>query len=287
MSSSDKSSQKSSSARGGGSRKTGVSPLSINTTQDQSIRDTQYPDEEYLLMEDDPYASNPPRSPSSAIRLNPPVTRRSSRDTGSGVLRSPNPNVPARRTQRANAGPPTGAVRPGRNVTTAYDVPPARKQAQTHKNRHWLFYVGVGMVASVALWALGAAALAWGTNEYNNIVYGYPRTFQTDAVVGHNHDGPGDPSHFIAMNLHGQIVIIELPAGDPTKSIDYVLSNQLTGSGSDLYPVTLTFVNHGGRVDMLVHIEGQTIPFSNTGTKFVLETTSPTSTPTTNSTPTP
>ncbi len=143
------------------------------------------------------------------------------------------------------------------------------------------------MAASIALWALGAAALAWGTNEYNNIVYGYPRTFQTDAVVGHNHDSPSNPSHFIAINLHGQIVIIELPAGDPTKSIDYVLSNQLTGPGSDLYPVTLTFVKRDGKVDMLVHIEGQTITFLNTGTKFALATTSPVSTPTTNLTPTP
>ncbi len=263
MPSNDRPLQKPSSARGNG-RKNGASPLPINTTQDQSIRDTQYPDEEYLLMEDDPYASNPPRPPSSAIRLNPPVTRRSSRDTSSEVRRlSPNPNVPARRTQKQGAGPLPGTapVRPGRNVITAYDAPPVRKQER--RNIHWLFYVGLGMLASLTLWALGATALAWGTNEYNNVVYGYPRTYQTDAVVGHNNDSRNNPSHFIAINLHGQIVIIELPAGDPTKSIDYILSDQLTGSGDDLYPVTLTFsdFNHDGKVDMLVHIDGQTYSF--------------------------
>src|SRR5579875_2047280 len=261
-SSSDKSSQKTSSARGGGGRKTGVSPLSINTTQDQSIRNTRYPDDEDLLMEDDPYASNPPRSPSSAIRLNPPVTRRSSRDTtSSGALRPPTPNVPARRTQRANAVPPAGAVRAGRNVTTAYEVPPARKQA--HKNLHWLFYVGVGMAASIALWALGAAALAWGTNEYNNIVYGYPRTFQTDAVVGHN-DSARNPSHFMAVNLHGQIIIFELPGGDPSKSQDYI-GPDLIGPQDDLLPVTLSFsdINHDGAVDMIVHVSDKDFIFCN------------------------
>ncbi len=32
----------------------------------------------------------------------------------------------------------------------------------------------------------------------------YPRTFQVDAVVGHN-DSATNPSHFIAMNLNGRI----------------------------------------------------------------------------------
>ena len=48
----------------GSARKAGVNPLSINTTQDQRIRDTRYPDDDALLMEDDADMSGPQRSPS-------------------------------------------------------------------------------------------------------------------------------------------------------------------------------------------------------------------------------
>lgn len=237
--------------------------MSINTTQDQSIRDTQYPDDDYLLGEDDPYASNPPRPPSSAIRLNPPTTRRSSRDMSTDTqTRRPSPNVPPRRTQKQDFGqlPSPAPVRPIRSTTSAYDVPPTRRD---RRGIHWLLYVGSGMLAALALWALGATALTWGTNEYNNILYGYPRTFQTDAVVGHN-DSTRSPSHFIAENLHGQIIIFELPGGDPSKSKDYI-GPDLIGPQDDLLPVTLSFsdVNHDGEVDMVVHVSDKNFVFCN------------------------
>lgn len=268
MSSNERSPQKPS-ARGT-ARKSSERPLSINTTQDQSIRDTKYPDEEYLLGEDDPFASNPPRSSSSAIRLNQPVARRSSRDMSTEARRTaPNPNVPPRRTQRQDFGVVPSAAqqaRPMRAVTTSYEAPPTKRSP---RNVHWLLYVGLGMMVALALWALGAAAINWGTNEYNTITYGYPRTFQTDAVVGHN-DSAQHPSHFIAVNLHGQIIIYELPGSDPSKSIDYI-GPDLIAPGEDQIPVTLSFrdVNHDGKLDMVVNISGQYIYFYNNGTKFV------------------
>lgn len=245
------------SARGTG-RKTGTSPIPLNTTQDQSIRDTQYPDEEFLLAEDDLYASNPPRPRSSAIRLNQPTTRRGSRDADVEPRRL-SPNIPPRRTQKQDFGPLPTAGRPARSTTTAYE-PPLRHD---HRGVHWLLYVGLGMLAALALWALGANALTWGTNEYNNILYGYPRTFQTDAVVGHN-DSSRNPSHFVAVNLHGQIIIFELPGGDPSKSQDYV-GPDLIGPQDDLLPVTLSFsdVNHDGALDMIVHVSDKDFVFCN------------------------
>ncbi len=251
----------------GTARKSGARPLSMNTTQDQSVRDTQYPDEDFLLSEDDPYASNPPRSASSAIRLNQPIARRSSsREMTTENRRSaafPNPNVPQRRsTQRQDFGqtPGSAVARPTRSVTTVYDRTPPRRKG---RNIHWLLYVGLGMIAAIALVVLSMNVLTWGTNVYNNIMYGYPRTFQTNAVVGHN-DSAANPSHFIAVNLHGQIIIFELPGGDPSKSIDYI-GPDLVGPSEDLLPVTLTFqdVNHDGAVDMLVHVSDKTFPFCN------------------------
>lgn len=134
---------------------------------------------------------------------------------------------------------------------------------------HWLLYVGVGMVAAVALWVSFSAILAWGTGKYNDIVYGYPRFYQTDAVVGHN-DSPAHPSHFIALNLHGQVIVIELPAGNPTKSYEYIGPN-LIANGDDQIPITLSFsdVNHDGKPEMIIHIENNNVKFCNDGTKFV------------------
>lgn len=246
------------SARSAG-RKTGTSPIPLNTTQDQSIPDTQYPDEEFLLAEDDLYASNPPRPRSSAIRLNPPTTRRGSRDVDAEPRR-PSPNIPPRRTQRQDYGPLPAAARPARSTTTTYESPTFKRE---RRGVHWLLYVGLGMLAALALWALGANALTWGTNEYNNIVYGYPRTFQIDAVVGHN-DSSRNPSHFVAVNLHGQIIIFELPGGDPSKSKDYI-GPDLIGPQDDLLPVTLSFadLNHDGVVDMIVHVSDKDFIFCN------------------------
>ena len=84
--------------------------------------------------------------------------------------------------------------------------------------------------------------------------YGYPRTFQTDAIVGHNHDSATRPSHFVAVNLHGAIVVVEYPAGDTTHAMIYD-GPTLYGAGADTTPVTLTFkdVTGDGAPDMIIH----------------------------------
>ncbi len=250
----------------GTARKAGVNPLSINTTQDQRIRTTNYSDDDPLLMDDGPDTSNPPRSPSSAIRLNPPTTRRGSRDVSTDV-RQPMTTIPSRRTQKQEFGPlpPASSVYAPRNTTADYSAP-GSKHGRRHI--HWLFYVGLALMAILSLWALGAAALSWGTNVYNNFTYGYPRTYQTDAVVGHN-DGVHNPSHFIAVNLHGQVIIVEFFGGDPSQSRSYV-GPDLVGQQSDLLPVTLTFSDfyHTGKTDMVVHVGDQFVVYCNNGAYF-------------------
>lgn len=251
----------------GTARKAGGNPISINTTQDQSIHDTQYTEDDFLLMEDDPDASNPPRQPSSAIRLNQPTTtRRSSRDV-SAEARRPAPYVPSRRTQKPDPGPfPTAtSTRSTRNTTIAYPETPARRR---RSGAHWLLYVGLSMLAILALWTLGAAALTWGTNKYNDFIYGYPRTYQIDQTVGHN-DSSRNPSHFIAVNLHGQVIIFELPGGDPSKAINYP-GPDLIGPQDDLLPVTLSFsdINRDGKVDMVLHVSDKNFVFYNNGKTF-------------------
>lgn len=203
----------------------------------------------------------PARHSTSAIRLDSPSGSRN-RTTGSHQSTSA---IPPRRQQVQTKNVPTRSVpRP---------APPTQKKPDSHFNVHWLLPVGVAMVVLVILWMVGSAALAWGRQRLDNLQYGYPRTYQMDAVVGHD-DSPKNPSHFIAMNLHSQIVVIEFMGGNPQKAITYLTPVFITGSNGDLAPVTLEFrdVNGDGKPDMLVHIhlpgQDQVSVFINTGTKF-------------------
>jgi hypothetical protein len=256
-----------------------ANPTSSNRIQG----DTQY-DDEYLLGEDDPFASSPPRPRSSAVRLQPQeqMPRRSGREVNTDTqTRRPSPNnIPPRSTQKQSPAQTTGTIpRTPRNVTTSYETPLPVKHER--RNIHWLLYVGMGMLVALALWVLAGNVLTWGTNEYNTIIYGYPRTFQTDQVVGHN-DSVTNPSHFVALNLHGQIIVVEFPGGNPSKAIDYA-GPDLIGPGEDQLPVTLSFsdLNHDGKMDMIIHVTDKVFVFYNNGTSFTTNnpTPSPTATP--------
>ncbi len=128
---------------------------------------------------------------------------------------------------------------------------------------HPLLYLGVGMIAMLALWTLLTSAIGWWNTTMDDIHYGRPRTFQIDAVVGHN-DSAANPSHFIAINLNSRIEIIEFPGGDASKARIY-LGPQLFGAGEDLVPVTLSFVDVNGdhRPDMIIHFQSTQIVFIN------------------------
>lgn len=137
----------------------------------------------------------------------------------------------------------------------------------TPRQFHWMLILGIGMCAMLVLWILGSILLAWWHDKQNDLTYGRPRTFQTDAVVGHN-DG-STPSHFIAINLHRQIEVFECPGGDCSKAIVYV-GPLLMGADQGLDPATLEFkdVNRDGKLDMLIHVSNQTFVFLNDADKF-------------------
>jgi hypothetical protein len=235
----------------------------------RSRRD-EYSVEEELYAEENSQTSLPRRQPTSSLRLNNNASGR--RGTGSREVsmdettRQQNPGTPRRTVDVYN--PTTGPIhmRYGRNTSYQSATSPAQVE---QKNIHWLLYVGVGMIAALALWVTASSVLAWGIEKYNDVIYGNPRMYQTDYVVNHNHDSPMHPSHFLALNLHGQVIIVELPAGDPTKSIDYI-GPSLVAVGDEKIPITLSFsdVNKDRRVDMIVHIQDKVVNFCNNGTKF-------------------
>ena len=222
------------------------------------------PQTDLVYTEDDvdiAYPSHPTTSSSVVRRTSPqdvPQPRRTGNQTSAftGTRRQPGTKLPpSQRQPRISAAP-------------------VREKLKLKWRPNWMFYVGMGMIAALVLWLLGSSVVAWGQRVYNDWHYGYPRTFQTDAIVGHNNDNRTHPSHFVAMNLNRQVIVIEIPAGDPSKSVSYVAPIYISGSGGDLAPVTLEFrdVNRDGKADMIVHVwlpgQNQVFVFINDGSRF-------------------
>ena len=265
------SNRQSSQKRPSDSRRAESVPLTFSSDLDRR-QETRAEDDDFV--DDHEFPSDPLRSPTSSIRFQPPVPNQSQKAAGqrrgeardmrtdrdtTGVNPTPVPLRAGRSTQTGTAPVPGVGVRPPQ---------PSSASHPQRRSMHWMVYVGVGMIAALALWVSLSAILAWGTTQYNNIVYGYPRFYQTDAVVGHG-DSPSHPSHFIAQNLHGQVIVIELPAGNPSKSYEYI-GPDLIATGDDQIPITLSFsdVNHNGKPEMIIHIEEREVIFCNDGAKF-------------------
>ncbi len=133
---------------------------------------------------------------------------------------------------------------------------------------HWLVFVGLSLLVMLLGWVLLSSFFNWWQVWQDDLHYGRPRTFQIDAVVGHN-DSEANPSHFVAINLHRQIEIIEFPGGDSSKAKIYV-GPVLIGEGQDLAAVTLSFkdVNGDGKPDMVVSVQNSRFVFINDNGSF-------------------
>jgi hypothetical protein len=210
---------------------------------------------DYDIEEDaEDYVIRPPRS---AIRY----TRPPQRDTLDDVDIPKGPSIQRR---RSAATPNTG------NGMVSHAIAPSWpwRPAWLRNKRIALVAIIVGMLLmSLLVYAVSAFGSWWQIHQ-DDVTYGRPRTFQMDAVVGHG-DSTANPSHFIFLNLNRHVIIIELPGGDATRSRIYN-GPTLFGDGQDLTPVTAEFrdVNGDGKLDMIVHIQDQTLIFINDGTQF-------------------
>lgn len=159
----------------------------------------------------------------------------------------------------------TRASRPPQR--TKEHVPPFVHLAQRPltKKRHSpinLTSLGIGMIVALSAVLLGQFLLSWCGTAWDDLHYGRPRTYQTDAFVGH--EAGHTPSHFIVLNLHGRIEVLELPGGDPTRTKIYI-GPQITGPGADMVPVTVQFVDlqRTGHPTMLIRFQDTQIVFHN------------------------
>lgn len=219
------------------------------------------------------------RPPSSARRYRSTPTHIA--DTISELLPN-NGKVIQRRSSLRTHGMGTTASIPAAQISTsgmsvhpAINSRPLRNttMSQPLKRPFWPVRISfswttllIGMVATIMLIMALSSALSWWQVYQDDLHYGRPRTFQFDAVVGHN-DSAKNPTHFILLNLNRRVQIIELPGGDASQPRTFT-GPALLGEGQDLTPITGEIRDINGRKDLVIHIQNQQIVFINDGTAF-------------------
>jgi hypothetical protein len=197
------------------------------------------------------------KSHTTAVRYDRPARR----DTLESPIVQPGAVIQRRR----SALEPTT----GRGIASKAIAPStSMSKGVRYARRFPLVAIILGMMMMALLAFTISSIGSWWQMHQEDVTYGRPRTFQVDAVVGHN-DSPTNPSHFIFLNMNRHVIIIELPGGDSSKARIYN-GPTLFGDGQDLTPVTAEFkdVTGNGRLDMIVHIQDQTLVYLNDGTQF-------------------
>jgi hypothetical protein len=229
--------------------------------------------EQDVSDEDDLYEAH---IPSSTRRYNQPIDDNTLDDVlqGSVIQRRRSQSAPhptstistASTPRSGSSGTSTHTAQKGKSI--APRVPAPISKPKSKRLPLSLPAIIIGMVVMAVL-AMSLTSLAsWWKVHQDDMQYGRPRTFQLDAVVGHN-DSPANPTHFILINLNRHIQIIELPGGDSTHARIYS-GPVLFGNGQDLTPITgeVRDVNGDGKPDLIVHIQDQQLVFINDGTQF-------------------
>jgi hypothetical protein len=200
------------------------------------------------VEEDD--LEEPPRLPNSVRRYHQVPQQRSI--TGDVPVRGGSLNIIVQRRSRRPARLPP----PPHEEEYEPGMAPAGDPGGFHP--HWLLLVGIGMLVTLLLWVAGMSVVQQARSLLATWRYGIPRTAQYDAVVGHA-DSRAHPSHFIAVNLNGQVWVFELPGGDGTHARIYLGPHLPPGEA--LEPVTLQFRDLSGdkKPDMVILVDGQPV----------------------------
>lgn len=139
----------------------------------------------------------------------------------------------------------------------------------------------VGRILRWMVMGLAVAALVVITGtvaEIGRIViddwqYGRPRTTHLTGYAGLPAERAGQPSHFVAMNLDRQVVLVVLPGGDPSQAQTWQ-GPYLFGLQEDLTPVVLSLkdADGDGLADLFVTIHHEQLVYLNRDGTFRLPT---------------
>ena len=161
--------------------------------------------------------------------------------------------------------PPT----PKRRATAGQDVTyyerqteaRPRQQAPPEKKHHYLFWVGIGMLACLGIWmGITMIVLPWWHGLQVQWHYGDNRVSVSGADVGH-----GGVSRFIAFEDGSEIVVVEVIAKKYT-----VYTIPVTAAPHQLITLSIADANGDGKPDLIVHVDGQDGSFAliNNGSAF-------------------
>ncbi len=227
------------------------------------------------------YNPVPARRTAAATEEPPAVTRQHSSHPGNTLrMAASKQPLPGRGQPRTNAPQEEeyddAQVYPQRPPSSARRYKPTAAQAETHvvykpSGHAGAFYaliVGSSIIAGIVIALVVPTLWQRGSDQ---IHYGFPRTYQVDANVGHGTAQYPD-THFIALNLHGYIEVIEIPEGVPEKNEHphlYLVARP-DNANADQAPATLEFkdVNGDGKVDVIVHCNGNESILYNDGHTF-------------------
>jgi hypothetical protein len=128
---------------------------------------------------------------------------------------------------------------------------------------HVLAYGLTLLLAALAIYAVVSVLLGKLHIVVDDMTYGRPRTVHMDAFVGHGEEA-GHQTHLLAMNLNRQVVVIEMPGGDPAKA-HTISGPYLFGADEDLTPVLLHLrdMDGDGQVDLLLDVRREQVVYLN------------------------
>jgi hypothetical protein len=180
-------------------------------------------------------------------------------DEGHGGLVSS--RLPARATSAIDEGiddrPVRTSARRYRGTMTAdqQTAPVARRQ---RRPLHGSVYIGLTLLCMLVGFIVFSALATWWQHTDDYLHYGMPRTYQMDAVVGHQ-DSAAHPSHFLALNLDGHLSVIEMQGGDLSKMVVYA-GPIIYGQGADLVAVTLSVAHdQNGKPELVLHYQNNEV----------------------------
>jgi hypothetical protein len=133
-------------------------------------------------------------------------------------------------------------------------------------------YIITGALALVAIYLLLSSVVGWGQVMLDDMRYGRPRTFHLTANIGRPEEANA-PTHMIAMNLDRQVVVLEIPGGDSSRT-RALPGPYLFGAGEDLTPVTMRLedVNSDQLADLIVQVKNEEMVYINRDGSFQLIT---------------
>jgi len=146
------------------------------------------------------------------------------------------------------------------------------RNRQAQRMAHATLYGMALVLGALAVYALIGALIGRVNLLIDDVRYGYPRTMHVQAFVGHDEEA-GQPTHLIAMNLDRQVVVLELPGGDPSR-VRTITGPYLFGADEHLTPVIIDVSDVDGDTlpDLLLDIRRERIVYLNRDGSFRLPT---------------